>query len=109
MTCAHTHTEDQSRTLTPPQVNLRRYNAFCGPERCSSKDNMTDMRAAGEIDVWTGAAPDGPHPLSHYSLRSSRTWQHDKGKCIVHVDHMAGYQARRRGSGVRVRVHVRLG
>ena len=79
-----------------PQVNLRRYNAFCGPERCSSKDNMTDMRAAGEIDVWTGAAPDGPHPLSHYSLRSSRTWQHDKGKCIVHVDHMAGYQARGR-------------
>ena len=75
-------------------MNLRRYNAFCGPERCSSKDNMTDMRAAGEIDVWTGAAPDGPHPLSHYSLRSSRTWQHDKGKCIVHVDHMAGYQAR---------------
>ncbi len=76
------------------QVNLRRYNAFCGPERCSSKDNMTDMRAAGEIDVWTGAPAAGPHPLSHYTLRSARTWQHDKGKCIVHVDHMAGYQAR---------------
>ena len=44
--------------------------------------------------IWAAAAPEGSHPLSHYSLRSTRTWQHDKGKCIAHVDHMAGYEAR---------------
>ena len=91
--CSGLHPGPAQRA-TPSQVNLRRFKAFCGPERCSGKDNTTDMRAAGEIDMWSGAAAGGAHPMSHYTLRSPRTWQHDKGKCIVHVDHMAGYQAR---------------
>ena len=70
---------------------------MCGGERCQSKDGHNedndDIELTAELDLWTGPVGAGHrHPLEHYTLRAIEPFTDDRGKCMVHPEHMAGFQ-----------------
>jgi hypothetical protein len=73
----------------------------CGGERCKSKDGHNeesdDIELTSELDLWVGPVGAGHrHPLEHYTMRAFVPFNSDRGKCLVHPEHMAGFQARPR-------------
>ena len=70
---------------------------MCGGVRCQSKDGHNedndDIELTAELDLWTGPVGAGHrHPLEHYTLRAIEPFTDDRGKCMVHPEHMAGFQ-----------------
>lgn len=74
------------------QVNIRRYDTFHEAALCNQSDALEGRRYAGDLPSWQAGGP--RHPLRHYTLRGWNHYWDGQGKCMVHPEHMAGYQAR---------------
>ena len=74
------------------QVNIKRFDAFQGASPCNQTAALDGQRFAGDLLTWMAGGP--VHPLAHYTLRSWLPYWAGQGKCMVHPDHMAAYQAR---------------
>ena len=74
------------------QVNIKRFDAFQGASPCNQTAALGGQRFSGDLPAWMAGGP--AHPLAHYTLRSWLPYWAGQGKCMVHPDHMAAYQAR---------------
>lgn len=78
-------------TTRRAQVNIRRYDTFHEAALCNQSDALEGRHYAGDLPAWQAGG--ARHPLRHYTLRGWNHYWDGQGKCMVHPEHMAGYQA----------------